>query len=65
MTISVTGAAEGDTVVVGAPANISGQLMISAFVKSGGGSVTVRLYNPTATPITPPAGTYRVDVWQH
>ena len=63
-TIIVSGAAIGDTVVVGAPSTLNAQMMVTAFV-SATNTVKVRLYNPTAGSITPIADTYRVDVWQH
>jgi hypothetical protein len=67
LTVSVSGASDGDTVSIGIPnalASISG-LQFSGFV-SATDTVTVRACNvSTATSTDPAAATIRVDVWQH
>jgi hypothetical protein len=62
---TLTGAALGDTVSVGAP-NISGQgtLMVTGFV-SAADTVTLRACNVAALGSVNAAGTYRLDVWGH
>ena len=62
---TVTGAAVGDTVAVGAP-NISGQasLIVMGFV-SAADTVTLRACNVAALGSVNAAGTYRLDVWGH
>ena len=54
----------GDTVAVGAPPTLGGNLSVTGFV-SGPDTVTVRLCNPTTQQVDPESGSYRVDVWQH
>jgi hypothetical protein len=64
-TATVTGAALGDTVAVGAP-NISAQatLFVTGFV-SAADTVTLRACNVAALGSVNAAGTYRLDVWGH
>lgn len=60
-TITVTGAAAGDAVAVGAPAALETGLTFSAYV-SAANTVTVRLHNNTAGPVTPAVATWRAVV---
>lgn len=52
----------GKPVILGIPSGVQAGLVFSAFVTSGGNSVTVRCANVTVGAITPNAGTYTVDV---
>lgn len=61
--ISVSGAAQGNTVTVGGPINQPG-VIITAFV-NGTNQVVVRWAQVSGAAVTPTSGTYRVDVWQH
>lgn len=67
LTIAVTGASDGDTVVIGTPnALASGaNTSVTGFV-SAAGIVTVRRCNVAALVAADPlAATVRADVWQH
>jgi hypothetical protein len=59
--ITVTGAAVGDAVMVGVPAAIESGLVVTAYV-SAANTVKVRAANVTASPINPASGTFRVVV---
>ena len=65
-TVSVKGAALGDTVTVGAPVTVGADYLLTAFV-SGPDFVTIRWTQLSGTPSDPdgPGGVYRVDVWKH
>jgi hypothetical protein len=63
-TITVTGAAGGDTVTLGPPTTIDANVMWCGSVSSSN-TVTVRIVNPTLSSITLTSGTWRADVWQH
>jgi hypothetical protein len=64
-TVTVTGAAAGDTVYVGAPAALEAGLVWSALVTSAN-IVTIRACNIAGTnPLDSASATWRVDVWQH
>lgn len=64
LTITVTGAAVGDTVALGAPvAADTATAVYSAFV-SAANTVTVRRCQ-MSNDGNPASGTFRVDVWQH
>lgn len=60
-TITVTGAATGDTVVAGAPAALESGLTFSAFV-SAANTVKIRLHNNTGGSVTPAVATWRATV---
>jgi hypothetical protein len=59
--MAVTGAAPGDSTHLGAPAALEAGLVATARVTAPD-TVTVRLDNPTASPIDPASGTYRATV---
>jgi hypothetical protein len=59
--ITVTGAAVGDAVFVGAPAAIESGLVITGFV-SAANAVKVRAANVTAAAIDPASGAFKVVV---
>ena len=59
--ITVTGAAVGNAVMVGAPAAIAAGLVVTAFV-SATDTVKVRVANVTGTPIDPASGSFTVVV---
>lgn len=61
LTITVTGAATGDEVVMALPAAPTAGLIFNAFV-SAANTVTVRASNITASPIDPAAATFGVIV---
>lgn len=61
LTITVTGAAVGDEVVMALPAAPAAGLVFNAFV-SAANTVTIRASNITASPIDPAAATYGVIV---
>ena len=63
-TVSVTNAATGDTVALGAPATLEAGLIGFGSVTAAG-TVTVRLCNVTAGGITSADLTWRADVWIH
>jgi spore maturation protein SpmB len=62
-TITVTGAAAGDVVLLGTPAPAAG-IAYDAWV-SGANTVTVRARNITAGAVDPASGTFRATVVQH
>lgn len=64
LTITVTGAAVGDSVLVGPPAAIEANLTWAAFV-SAADTVTIRVSNPTAGDINPASATWRATVLKH
>lgn len=49
-------------VIMGMPSNVQAGLIYKAFVTSGGASVTLQAYNPTANPITQSSATWRFIV---
>ena len=61
LTITVTGAAANDSVLLGPPAALTSEIGLTAFV-SGANTVTVRAINPTGAAIDPASGTYRATV---
>jgi hypothetical protein len=61
LTITVTGAAVGDEVIMALPAAPAAGLVFNAFV-SATDTVTVRASNITAAPVDPDAATYGVIV---
>lgn len=61
LTITVTGAAVGDEVVMSLPAAPTAGIVFNAFV-SATNTVTVRATNVTAAPVDPAAATYGVIV---
>ena len=61
LTITVTGAAVGDEVVLALPAAPAAGLVFNAFV-SASNTVTIRASNITASPVDPAAATYGVIV---
>lgn len=61
LTISVTGAADGDPVSLGVPNGSVGSGIYFAWV-SASNTVTVRFYNPTGGSINPTSGTFKVKV---
>jgi hypothetical protein len=61
LTITVTGAAVGDEVIMALPAAPAAGLVFNAFV-SAANTVTVRASNITAAPVDPAAATYGVIV---
>ena len=61
LTITVTGAAVGDEVIMALPAAPAAGLVFNAFV-SAADTVTVRASNITAAPVDPAAATYGVIV---
>lgn len=62
LTITVTGAANGDVVSLGAPNGSVGSGLYFAWV-SASNTVTVRFYNPTGGSINPTSGTFKVKVF--
>jgi hypothetical protein len=65
LTVTVTGAVDGDPVTVGPPsASIIGNSSYTAFVSSAN-TVTIRLINHSAASIDPSAGTFRVAVLKY
>jgi hypothetical protein len=62
-TVSVSGAALGDTAVAGFDQNLGAGAILSTFV-SGTNQVVVTVYNALATSLSPGSGTLRVDVWK-
>lgn len=64
LTISVTGAAVGDTVALGLPAAPTAGIAFNAFVDSAN-SVTVRAHNYTGGAVDPASATYKVTVFQY
>ena len=61
LTITVTGAAVGDEVIMALPAAPAAGLVFNAFV-SATNTVTIRATNVTASPVDPAAATYGVIV---
>jgi hypothetical protein len=61
LTITVTGAAAGDEVIMALPAAPAAGLVFNAFV-SAANTVTIRASNITASPVDPAAATYGVIV---
>ncbi len=61
LTITVTGAIDGDPVTLGAPNGSVGSGLYFAWV-SASNTVTVRFYNPTGGSINPTSGTFKVKV---
>ena len=61
LTITVTGAAVGDEVIMALPAAPAAGLVFNAFV-SAANTVTIRASNITVSPIDPAAATYGVIV---
>ncbi len=62
--ITVTGAATGDTVVLGPPSDIEQGFTWSGYV-SGANTVTVRLCNVSGAANSSDDKTWRADVWSH
>jgi hypothetical protein len=63
LTITVTGAATGDSVALGPPSGINAGFLWSGYV-SAANTVTVRVYNLTGVAIDPPAQTWRATVFK-
>lgn len=61
LTITVTGAAANDAVMLGPPAALTDEIVVTGFV-SAANTVTVRATNPSAAAIDPASGTYRATV---
>lgn len=61
LTITVTGAAVGDEVIMALPAAPAAGIVFNAFV-SAANTVTIRASNITASPVDPVAATYGVIV---
>jgi hypothetical protein len=61
LTITVTGAAAGDEVIMALPAAPAAGLIFNAFV-SAANTVTIRASNITAAPVDPAAASYGVIV---
>ncbi len=61
LTITVAGAADGDSVTLGVPNGSVGSGLYFAWV-SASNTVTVRFYNPTGGSINPTSGTFKVKV---
>lgn len=61
LTITVTGAIDGDPVSLGTPNGSVGSGLYFAWV-SASNTVTVRFYNPTGGSINPTSGTFKVKV---
>jgi hypothetical protein len=61
-TITVTGAATGDRVLINAP-SLEANLVISSAYVSAADTVKFRLYNPTGAPIDPASQAFLVTVW--
>jgi len=64
LTITVTGAAAGEAVMMGLPATASAGVVFNAIVTSAN-TVTIRATNTTASAIDPASATYRATVIQH
>ncbi len=63
-TVTITGAAVGDTVSVGFSVAVpAGALLTGAVTATN--TVTVTLFNKTGAPLDLASGTLRADVWQH
>lgn len=63
LTITVTGAAANNTVVLGLPAAPAAGIVFNAFV-SAANTVTVRATNASGSPVNPGSATYSVVVLQ-
>lgn len=63
LTITVTGAADGDVVALGTPAGSSADGSFHAYV-SAANTVTVRFVNHKGTSVDPPSGTFKVIVFK-
>jgi hypothetical protein len=63
LTITVTGAAVGDTVALALPAAPAAGIVFNAFV-SAANTVTVRATNVTADAVDPASATYAVTVFK-
>ncbi|HEY1178157.1 MAG TPA: glycosyl hydrolase family 28-related protein [Phytomonospora sp.] len=61
LTVTVTGAATGDTVSLAPPSTIAAGLMWSGYV-SAANTVTVRLFNSTASAVDPVSAGWKVNV---
>lgn len=62
LTVSVTGAEDGNPVLIGAPNSVASSMVtISAWV-SATNTVTVRVSNFGVTPVDPPSASFRVIV---
>ena len=61
LTITVTGAAVNDEVILGLPAAPTAGIVFNGFV-SAANTVTIRATNVTASPVDPAAATYSVIV---
>lgn len=64
LTITVTGAASGDDVIVTPPSTIEAGLIFAGFV-SAANTVKIRVGNMTAAPVDPAAGVWRATVIKH
>lgn len=64
LTITVTGAAVGDAVIMGLPAAPDSGVVFNAFVSSSN-TITVRATNATSGAIDPASATFRATVIQH
>jgi len=65
LTITVTGAALGDTVILGVPdGSVLADSCFTAWV-SAADTVTVRFNNYSVGALDPASGTFRVDVFKH
>lgn len=63
-TITVTGAAVGDPVIIGLPSAIETGLVFTAFV-SASNTVTLRASNITGSPINPASATFNAMVLRY
>lgn len=61
LTITVTGAVEGDTVALGAPSGLEASLVAFGFV-SAANTVTIRLHNSGGGAVDPASATWRATV---
>lgn len=64
LTVTVTGAATGDAVVMGLPAAPESGVVFNAFVSSAN-TVTIRATNATSGAVDPASATFRATVIQH
>ncbi|MEV8638100.1 hypothetical protein AB0395_41255 [Streptosporangium sp. NPDC051023] len=62
LTVTVTGAATGDFVIVAPPGNLNTGLVVCGFV-SAADTVTIRVLNGTAGAIDPASSTWKVTVF--
>ena len=63
LTVAVPGAKPGNTVTIGAPAALDAGLLWCGAV-SANDEVTIRVYNPTGSPIDPASATWTVRVME-